>query len=90
MAVLNHPFLIVLLAVALISFVIIVFVRQKIVNITFKIIFSFIVTTFVIFSLLLGATYQEILVFILIFLVAFLFFFFGFKHQGVKKEDEKK
>ena len=87
-AIFSNPLLIILFSLAVVIFVAGLFIKQKIVNVALKIVFAVITTCLVIFLLLYGASYQEVLIVVLAFLVANLFFLYGFidKKKGEDKE----
>ena len=81
----TNPILLSIFTLALI-FVILDICLKKIVLI-FKILFAISLTAGVIFSLLFGATYQEIIIVTLLLLAVELFSFYGFKNDDEKDKE---
>lgn len=90
MQVFSFPVLIILIAVDIALFVSNIFVKQKIVNIVINTLYVVDITLFIIFALLYGISFQEVLIVTLFFLAVYLFFFFGFKNKPEEKEEDKK
>ena len=81
----NYPLLVALAASALLLLVLSFFIKQTIIDYVLKTLFALVTTSFVVFSLLYGLSFQEIIVVILLLLAPAMFFFFDF---GKKKKEE--